>query len=45
MRVIPQGAVDNLGPVRLAGLKALDPNYTTNPLIARPLSGSLNCAL
>ena len=30
-----------LVPDRLAGLKALDTNYcqTTNPLIARPLSG------
>ena len=38
---IPQGAVDNnLGPDRLAGHKAPDPN----PLIARPLSGSPNCA-
>ena len=27
-RVIPQGTVDNnLGPDRLAGAKALDPNY------------------
>ena len=28
LRVIPQGTVDNnLGPDRLAGPKALDPNY------------------
>ena len=41
LRVIPRGTVDNnQGPDRLAGPKALDPN----PLIARPLSGSPNCA-
>ena len=38
---------NNLGPDRLAGPKALDPSYCrqpTNPLIARTLSGSPNCA-
>ncbi len=41
VRVIPQGTVDNiLGPYGLAGPKALEPNS----LIARPLSGSPNCA-
>ena len=31
IRVIPQGTVDNnLGPDRLAGTKALDPNYADN---------------
>ena len=41
LTVIPQGTVDNnLGPDRLAGPKAIDPNYfrqLTNTLIARPL--------
>ncbi len=43
--IITQGTVDNnLGPDRLSGPKALDPKLlqTTNPLIARPLSGSPN---
>ena len=47
VRITPQGTVDNnLGPDRLAGPKALDPNYCRQPtlLIARPLSGSPNCA-
>ena len=46
IRVIPQGTVDNnLGPDRLADPKALDPNYyRQHSLIARPLSGSPNCA-
>ncbi len=47
LRFIPQGTVDtNLGPDRLAGPEALDPKLlqTTNPLIARPLSGSPNYA-
>ncbi len=47
MRVIPQGTVDNnLGQDHLAGPKDLDPNYyrQQTPLIARPLSGSPNCA-
>ncbi len=46
IRVIPQGTVDNnLGPDRLAGPKAVDPNYCRQlTLIARPLSGSPNCA-
>ena len=44
IRVIPQGTVDNnLGPDRLASPKALVLR-TTNPLIARPLSESRNCA-
>ncbi len=34
IRVIPQGMVDNkLGPDRLAGPKALDPNYCTQPTL------------
>ena len=34
IRVIPQGTVDNnLGPDRLAGPKALDPNYCTQPTL------------
>ncbi len=39
IRLIPQGTVDNnLGPDRLAGPKALDPNYSRQPtLIAGPL--------
>ena len=44
---MPQGTVDNnLGPDRLAGPKALDPNHCRQqtPLIARPVSGSPNCA-
>ena len=48
IRFISQGTVDNnLGPERLAGPKALDPNpcrQTTNPMIARPLTGSPNYA-
>ena len=46
----PKGTVDNnLGPDRSAGQKSLDPNYyiyiqISNPLFARPLSGSPNCA-
>ncbi len=33
-RVIPQGTVDNnLGPDRLAGPKALDPNYCRQPTL------------
>ncbi len=44
LRVISQGTVDNkLGPDRLAGPKTLD--QTSNLMIARPLSGSLNCAV
>ena len=46
IQVIPQGTVyNNLGPDRLAGPKALDPNYCRQPtpLIARPLSGNPNC--
>ncbi len=37
---------NNLGPDCLAGTKVLDPNYCRQPtpLIARPLSGSPNCA-
>ena len=32
IRLIPQGTVDNnLGPDRLAGQKALDPNYCRQP--------------
>ncbi len=42
---MPQRTVDNnQGPDRLAGPKALDPNYCRQPLIVRPLSGSPNCA-
>ena len=47
LRFIAQGQVDNnLEPDRLAESKALGPNHyrETNPLIARPLSGSPNCA-
>ena len=46
LRVIHQGTVDNnLGPDRLANPKALEHDNTDNqPLIARPLSGSPNCA-
>ena len=34
IRVIPQGTVDNnLGPDRLAGSKALDPNYWRQPTL------------
>ena len=34
LRVIPQGTVDNiLGPDRLAGPKALDPNYSRQPTL------------
>ena len=47
MRVIPQGTVDNnLGPDHLAGPKDSRSQLLqiTNPLIARPLSGSPNCA-
>ncbi len=34
IRVIPQGTVDNnLGPDRLAGTKALDPNYCRHPTL------------
>ncbi len=34
-RVIPQGTVDNnLGPDRLAGPKALDPNYCRQPTLS-----------
>ncbi len=34
IRVIPQGTVDNkLGPGRLAGPKALDPNYCRQPTL------------
>ncbi len=34
IRLIPQGAVDyNLGPHRLAGTKALDPNYCRQPTL------------
>ena len=34
IRVIPQGTVDNnLGPDRLAGPKALDPNYCRQPTL------------
>ena len=47
LRFMRQGTViQNLGPNRLAGQKALDPNYCrqTIPLVARPLSGSPNCA-
>ena len=34
VRVIPQGTVDNkLGPDRLAGPKALDPNYCRQPTL------------
>ena len=34
LRVIPQGAIDNnLGPDRLAGPKALDPNYYRKPTL------------
>ena len=34
IRVIPQGTVDNnLGPYRLAGPKALDPNYCRLPTL------------
>ena len=43
LRVIPQGTVyNNLGPERLAGPKALDPNYFRQPTLARPLSSSPN---
>ena len=43
IRVIPQGTVyNNLGPDRLAGPKALDPNYCRQPTLW--LSGSPNCA-
>ncbi len=37
---------NNLGPDRLTGPKALDPNYCRkpNPLIARPLCGRSNYA-
>ncbi len=48
IRLIPQGTVDNnLGPDRFAGPKALNRFLllqATNHLIARPLSGSPNCA-
>ena len=47
IRGIPQGTVDNtLGPNRLAGPKdsRSQLKQTTNPLIARPLSESPNCA-
>ena len=48
IRVIPQGTVDNnLGPDRLVGRSQGSRSQllqTTNPLIARPLSGSPNCA-
>ncbi len=47
IKLIPQGKVDdNLGPDRLAGPKGSRSQLlqTTNPLIARPLSGSPNCA-
>ena len=34
IRVIPQGTVDNnLGPDRLVGPKALDPNYCRQPTL------------
>ena len=34
IRVVPQGMVDNnLGPDRLAGAKALDPNYCRQPTL------------
>ncbi len=34
LRVIPQGTVDNnLGPDRLVGPKALDPNYCRQPTL------------
>ncbi len=34
IRLIPQGTVDNnLGPDRLAGPKALDPNYCRQPTL------------
>ncbi len=34
IRLIPQGTVDNnLGPDRLAGQKALDPNYSRQPTL------------
>ncbi len=47
LRFIPKGMVDNnLLSDRLGGLKALDPFLlqTADPLIARPLSESPNCA-
>ncbi len=46
IRLIPQVTVDNnLGPDRFAGLKSRPLLLkSTNPLIARPLSGSPNCA-
>ncbi len=35
LRVIPQGTFDNnLGPDRLAGHKALDPNYCRQPTLS-----------
>ncbi len=34
IRLIPQGTVDNnLGPDRLVGIKALDPNYCKQPTL------------
>ncbi len=40
IRVIPQGTVDNnLGPDRLVGPKALDPNYCR-----QPTQPTTNCA-
>ncbi len=33
IRVKPQGTVYNLGPDRLAGPKALDPNYCGQPTL------------
>ena len=45
IRLVPPGRVDNnVGQDRLAGTKALDPLQTTNPLIARALFWSPNCA-
>ena len=46
IQLIPQGMVDNnLGPERLEGPKTRSKLLqTTNPFIARPLSGSPNCA-
>ena len=42
IRIIPKGIVDNYpAPDQLVGPKALD--QTTNPLIAKLLSGSSNC--
>ncbi len=39
IRVLPQGTVDNnLGPDRLVGPKALDPNYCRQPTLWLPYS-------